>query len=88
MVNTSGFELDIRRFKSFLRYQIIRKGFMWNSISAKIKPEDDKRVLTFSPIYEVGHEMHYRLCRGQFVSGMSDVLYWMYVDILDPQIHD
>jgi len=54
---------------------------MWHKITDK--PEQNRRIITVSPVYPVGHEMRTRIIDSQFLSICSEVKKWAYVKELE-----
>lgn len=48
-------------------------------------PEDEQRVLTFSPDYHPGDPMRYRVVTGQFVALCTEVTHWLDLESISPE---
>lgn len=57
-------------------------SFVWIDVST---PPECGRVLTFSPCYEVGHAMRFRIMDSQFVRISKEVTHWMDLEAITPE---
>ncbi len=57
---------------------------MWNR--SDVEPPAGVRILAFSPVYPVGHEMRFRVMDSQFLRIMKEATHWMELEPNKPII--
>ena len=59
----------------------------WFSKNKDKLPENgDERVIVFSPIYPIGHNMKFRIIQAQFIKICTNVTQWAYISELEKEI--
>jgi hypothetical protein len=50
----------------------------WHTVDEK--PKYDKKVYCYSPIYEVGNAMRFRILDSQFIRMCNEITHWAYCE--------
>jgi hypothetical protein len=78
----SEFQTFIDELERIESNHIITNLF-WHNRNETCNPPENKRILVFSPAYEIGDPMRFRLIDSQFYKLSKDAEYWAVVE--EPQ---